>query len=88
MGIENQTSDDESNVEGEVDLEAELISSLEEIKKMQNKEQIFERTIVKIQRRAEIKRRGSQDPPIRAAQFKTTIDAQHERSQKIKIRSC
>ena len=31
MGIKTQTSDDESNVEGEVDLEAELISSLEEI---------------------------------------------------------
>ena len=33
MGIETQNSYDESNVEGEVDLEAELISSLEEIEK-------------------------------------------------------
>ena len=31
MGIENQTLDDESHVEGEVDLEVELISALEEI---------------------------------------------------------
>ena len=41
---------------------------------MYKKEQIFERIIVKIQRRAEIKRRGSQDPPRRAAQFNTTSD--------------
>ena len=33
MGIETQNSDYESNVEGEVDLEVELISSLEEIEK-------------------------------------------------------
>ena len=31
MGIETQTSDDDSYVEGEVDLEDELISALEEI---------------------------------------------------------
>ena len=33
MGIETQTSNDESDVEGEVYLEVELISSLEEIEK-------------------------------------------------------
>ena len=33
MGIETQTSNDVSDVEGEVDLEAELISALEEIEK-------------------------------------------------------
>ena len=33
MGIETQTLDDELDVEGEVDLEAELIISLEEIEK-------------------------------------------------------
>ena len=53
---------------------------------MQKKEQIFE-TIVKIQRRAEIKRRGIQEPPIRVAQFKTTSDGWHERGQELKTRS-
>ena len=33
MGVETQTSDHESNVDGEVDLEVELISALEEIEK-------------------------------------------------------
>ena len=33
MGIETQTSDDESDVEGELDREGELISSLWEIEK-------------------------------------------------------
>ena len=33
MGIETQTSYNELDVEGEVDLEAELISALEEIEK-------------------------------------------------------
>ena len=35
IGIETQTSDDESDVEGEVDLEVEIISSLEEIEKVE-----------------------------------------------------
>ena len=33
MGIETQNSDDESDVEGDADLEAEFISALEEIEK-------------------------------------------------------
>ena len=33
MGIETQTSDDELDVEGEVDLQTKLISALEEIEK-------------------------------------------------------
>ena len=46
---------------------------------MQRKERIFERTIIKVQRREEIKRRGSQDPPRRDAQLKKTSDGQNER---------
>ena len=41
---------------------------------MYKKEQMFERTIVRIPKRAKFKRRGIQDPPRRDAQFKTRID--------------
>ena len=49
------TQEDESGKEGEVDLEVELIVALEELEKVE-KEQIFERKVVKMPRRAEIKR--------------------------------
>ena len=37
MGIETQAPEDESNVEGEVDLKAELISALEKLRKSKKK---------------------------------------------------
>ena len=51
---------------------------------MQENKQSFERKIIKISRREEFERRGSQDPPRRDAQFKTTSDGQHERGRELK----
>ena len=47
MGIENQTSDDESDVEGEVDVEAELISALEEIEKCRRRNKYLKEQLSK-----------------------------------------
>ena len=47
MGIKTQTSDDESNVEGEVDLEDALISALEEIEKCRRRNKYLKEKLSK-----------------------------------------
>ena len=47
MGIETQTSDDESDVEGEVYLEAELITTLEEIEKCRRRDKSLKEQLSK-----------------------------------------
>ena len=47
LGIETQTSDDESNVEGEVDLQAELISSLQDIEKCRRRNKYLKEQLSK-----------------------------------------
>ena len=49
MGIETQTLDDELDVEGEVDLEAELISALEEIEKCRRRNKYLKEKLSKCQ---------------------------------------
>ena len=54
--MEIVTSEHHLETEGVVDLKAELMSDIEELKKKQNEEQFFGRKVVKMPRRAEIKR--------------------------------
>ena len=47
MGIETQTSNDESDVEVEVDLEVELINALEEIEKCRRRNKSLKQQLSK-----------------------------------------
>ena len=55
MGIETQTLDDELDVEGEVDLEVELISALEEIEKCRRNKKYLKEQVSKYKEEQESK---------------------------------
>ena len=61
MGIEIQTSDDESDVEGEVDLEDELTRALEKLEKCRRRKKYLKGQLPKYQEEHKLKEEGNQE---------------------------
>ena len=72
-GIETQTSYDESDVEGEVDLEAKLISYLEEIKKCRRRNKYLKEQLSKYK----------EEKKSKEEEFKTLQEELHNSRQQV-----